>query len=101
MNPAKEIQIRYFVIDPKDIVYLKAVLESYEGMVVVRTVEVGKPVIELLIAGDFAHYLVPVIEALRDEIDFYEIGSPEDYKNADPEHGTQDRGPLPPMNPKL
>lgn len=84
MKAAQEIQIRYFVIDPKDIVYLKAVLESYEGMVVVRTVEVGKPVIELLIAQDFAYYLKPVLQELQAHISLQEISSPEAWNPSGP-----------------
>ena len=80
----EEIRIRYFVIDPKDIVYLKAVLESYEGMVVVRTVEVGKPVIELLIAQDFELYLEPVLQELRNQVYLQEIPSPEAWDPSGP-----------------
>lgn len=71
--PPKENKIRYFKVDPKDIVFIKAILESYEGMVVVRTVEVGKPIIELLIAHDFAQYLGPVIEELKSQVPMEEV----------------------------
>lgn len=76
MSTAKEITVRYFVIDPKDIVYLKAVLESYEGMVVVRTVEAGQPVIELLIASDFMETIHAVIQELQKEIKLEECSAP-------------------------
>lgn len=74
---AKEIIVRYFNVDSSDIVFLKAVLESYEGMVVMRTVEVGKPVIELLIAQDFAGTIETVLQDLRKQISFEEVGRPE------------------------
>lgn len=77
MNNIPEIKIRYFIIDPQDIVYLKAVLESYEGMVVVRTVEAGKPVIELLIAHDFQDTVSVVIEDLKKQVKLEELPSPD------------------------
>ena len=70
---ASEIMIRNFKIDPKDIVYIKAVLESYEGMVVVRTIEVGKPVIELLIAHDFTATMDTVIRELQSQVAMEEL----------------------------
>lgn len=71
-----ETQIRYFVIEPKDIVWIKAILESYEGMVVVRTVDIKQPVIELLIAPDFASVLQPVIEEIASQVKLEEIPGP-------------------------
>lgn len=72
-----EVTVRYFVISPQDIVLLKAILESYEGMVVVRTVEIGKPVIELLIAHAFQKEIDRVILDLQGQISMVEISSPE------------------------
>ncbi|MCC7344570.1 MAG: DUF4911 domain-containing protein [Deltaproteobacteria bacterium] len=73
----KEIVVRNFKIDPGDIVFLKAVLESYEGMVVMRTLEVGKPVIELLIARDFADTIDAVLRDLQKQVTFEEVPRPE------------------------
>ncbi|HKY62734.1 MAG TPA: DUF4911 domain-containing protein [bacterium] len=77
MQP-KEIVVRNFKIDPKDIVFIKAVLESYEGMVVMRTLEVGKPVIELLIAHDFAATVDRVIRELQSQVLLEEVPRPSD-----------------------
>ncbi|HEX5034697.1 MAG TPA: DUF4911 domain-containing protein [bacterium] len=74
----KEIVVRNFKIDPKDIVFIKAVLESYEGMVVMRTLEVGKPVIELLIAHDFAASVDRVIRELQSQVLLEEVPRPSD-----------------------
>ncbi len=74
--PPKEITLRNFKIDPKDIVFLKAILESYEGMVVVRTLEVGKPVIELLIAHDFAETVDRIIRELQSQVVMEEVEAP-------------------------
>ena len=69
----KEIVVRNFKIDTSDIVFIKAVLESYEGMVVMRTIESGKPVIELLIARDFAGCIDKVIQDLAGQVPIEEV----------------------------
>ncbi|MFO1462556.1 MAG: DUF4911 domain-containing protein [bacterium] len=73
----QEIVVRYFKVEPSDIVFIKAVLESYEGMVVMRTVEVGKPVIELLIARDFAATVDRVLADLQKQVAIEEVARPE------------------------
>lgn len=77
MSP-QEIVVRNFKIDPREIVFIKAVLESYEGMVVMRTLEVGKPVIELLIAHDFASTVDRVIRELQSQALMEEVPRPSD-----------------------
>ena len=72
-NAAKEIIVRNFKVDPKDIVFIKAILESYEGMVVVRTVEVGQSVIELLIAHDFAPIVDRLVRELAAQVGMVEV----------------------------
>lgn len=72
----QEVQIRNLKIDPQDIVFIKAILESYEGMVVMRTIEVGKPVIELLIARDFAPVIDRVIQDLQTQVAMEELPAP-------------------------
>lgn len=79
-----ETQVRYFVIEPKDIVWIKAILESYEGMVVVRTVDISQPVIELLIAPDFAATLDPVIEEIASQVKLEEIVDPSSWTPSPP-----------------
>ncbi len=75
----KKTIARYFKIDPKDIVYIKAILESYEGMVVVRTVEVGKPILQCLIAQDFNETLEPVFQELQSRIPMEEVARSETW----------------------
>lgn len=79
-----ETIVRYFIISPQDIVYLKAVLESYEGMVVVRTVEIGNPVIECLIAHAFQKEIDLVLQDLSSQINLQEIASPDAYSPSPP-----------------
>ena len=79
-----ETKMRYFVIDTKDIVWIKAILESYEGMVVVRTVDIKQPVIELLIAPDFAETIDPVIKEIASQVKMDEIPGPETWAPLQP-----------------
>lgn len=72
-SSAQEIVIRNFRVDPKDIVFIKAILESYEGMVVMRTVEVGQPIIELLIARDFAETVDRLVRDLASQVELVEV----------------------------
>ncbi len=71
-----EIMVRYFEVDPAEIVFIKAILESYEGMVVIRTVEIGQPVIELLIARDFAPTVDRVVQDLASQLKLREVERP-------------------------
>ncbi|MCB1214642.1 MAG: DUF4911 domain-containing protein [Deltaproteobacteria bacterium] len=79
MNTSQKILARYFKVPATEIVYLKAVLESYEGMALMRTISRGRPEawIELLIAEDFKDYIHQVIESLKQEITFIEITAQE------------------------
>jgi len=61
------------MVEQSEIVFIKAVLESYEGMVVLRTVEVGKSVIELLIARDFQDTIDQVIRELQGQVRMEEL----------------------------
>ncbi len=65
---AKEIIIRNFKVEAKDIVFIKAILEAYEGMVVLRTVDINESVIELLIAQDFADTIAILVSDLQKQV---------------------------------
>ena len=59
---------QYFRLRRKDIAYFKFIIESYEGMAVVRTKDSGEAVVELMIAPGWEQDLKEVLEALRQEI---------------------------------
>lgn len=69
---AKEIIIRNFKVEAKDIVFIKAILEAYEGMVVLRTVDIQESVIELLIAHDFADTIDRLVSDLQSQVTMQE-----------------------------
>ena len=59
---------RYFRIRRKDIAYFKFIIESYEGMAVVRTKDPSVALVELMIAPGWEKELEAVLEDLRREM---------------------------------
>jgi hypothetical protein len=59
---------RYFRVRRKDIAYLKFIIESYEGMAVVRTKDPHEAVVELMVAPGWEKDAEDVLEALSKEI---------------------------------
>jgi 23S rRNA G2069 N7-methylase RlmK/C1962 C5-methylase RlmI len=59
---------KYFRLRRKDIAYFKFIIESYEGMAVVRTKDPGEAVVELMIAPGWEQDVEEILEALRQEI---------------------------------
>jgi hypothetical protein len=53
----------------KDIAYFKFILESYEGMALVRTRDPNEAVVELMVAPGMEKDVDQVIEGLRREIE--------------------------------
>jgi hypothetical protein len=56
---------RRYKVDKRDIMYLRYTIESYDGMAVVRTIDPGAAVIELLIAPGCESCIDDLIEDLR------------------------------------
>ncbi len=63
-----DTQSRYFRVHRQDIAYFKFIIESYEGMAVVRTKDPQEAVIELMVAPGWEKELEKVLEGLRKEI---------------------------------
>jgi hypothetical protein len=63
-----DTQSRYFRIHRKDIAYFKFIIESYEGMAVVRTEDPREAVVELMVAPGWEKDVEEVLEGLRKEI---------------------------------
>jgi hypothetical protein len=59
---------RYFRIRRKDIAYFKFIIESYEGMAVVRTKDPSEAIVELMIAPGWEKDVDAVLEGLRQEM---------------------------------
>ena len=59
---------RYFRVRPEDIAYVKFIIESYEGIAVVRTKDPREAVIELMVAPGWEKDVDQVLEGLKGEI---------------------------------
>jgi hypothetical protein len=63
-----DTQSKYFRLHRKDIAYFKFIIESYEGMAVVRTKDPREAIVELMVAPGWEKDADEVIEGLRKEI---------------------------------
>ncbi len=63
-----DTQSKYFRVHREDIAYLKFIIESYEGIAVVRTKDPYEAVVELMVAPGWENDLEEVLEGLRKEI---------------------------------
>ncbi len=63
-----DTQSRYFRLHRKDIAYFKFIIESYEGMAVVRTKDPYEAVVELMVAPGWEKDVEEVLEGLQKEI---------------------------------
>jgi hypothetical protein len=59
---------RYFRLHRKDIAYFKFIIESYDGMAVVRTKDPYEAIVELMVAPGWEKDVDQVMEGLRKEI---------------------------------
>jgi hypothetical protein len=63
-----DTQSRYFRLRRKDIAYFKFIIESYEGVAVVRTQNPHEAVVELMVAPGWERDIDEILEGLRKEI---------------------------------
>lgn len=66
----------YLRVQREDIALLKFVLESYEGIAIVRTIDRKKATVVVLAMPDFLHEVRAVLASLREHMDWYEIPAP-------------------------
>jgi hypothetical protein len=59
---------RLLRVRPKDIAYFKFIIESYEGMAVVRTKDPREAVVELMVAPGWEKDVEEILEGLRKEM---------------------------------
>jgi hypothetical protein len=63
-----DTQSKYFRLRREDIAYFKFIIESYEGMAVVRTKDPYEAIVELMVAPGWEKDLDEVLEGLRKEM---------------------------------
>jgi hypothetical protein len=77
-KPAMNLREFYFEIRPEDIAYVKFVIESYEGVGLIRTIDRKKAVIVVLIVEDLLDDGRALLASLQREIVATEIPRPAD-----------------------
>jgi hypothetical protein len=70
-----ETIIRYYRIDPKEISFLKFILEAYDGLAVVTTLDSFDGIISITIAPGCIQDAEKIIQGLKDEIMIEEVDS--------------------------
>ncbi len=63
-----DTESQIFRLHRKDIAYFKFIIESYDGMAVVRTKDPHEAIVELMVAPGWERDLDEVMEGLRKEI---------------------------------
>lgn len=63
-----DTQSRYFRLRREDIAYFKFIIESYEGIAVVRTRDPREAIVELMVAPGWDKDLGEILEGLGKEI---------------------------------
>jgi hypothetical protein len=66
----------YLRIRREDIALIKFVIESYEGIGIVRTIDRKKATVAVLAMPDLITHMRAVLESLREDMDWYEIPPP-------------------------
>lgn len=65
--------VRYFKVGRRDLVYLKFILEAYEGMSTLSTVEPQGGIVRLSVPAGFETDIEGVIDAVREDISIEEV----------------------------
>jgi len=68
-----ETDSRYFQLAGRDLVYLKFILEAYEGLSTMSTVDAGKGIVRVSYPRPFAADVAALLEALGAEIALTEV----------------------------
>lgn len=71
----------YLEICPKDIAYIKFILESYEEVGIIRTIDRKKAIIVLLAVSDFIEVAHAIVKSLQQEVTLIEIPPPPDLSD--------------------
>jgi len=67
---------KYFRVNPRDMAYLKFIVESYEGLAVIRTVNPREGIVEWMIPPSLVEEADELIASLQEEIVIMRVGPP-------------------------
>ena len=73
-----DTQSRFIRIHRRDIAYFKFIIESYEGMAILRTTDPQEAVVELMVAPGWEEDVEEILKALREEISMEFLSHPLD-----------------------
>lgn len=76
---------RYFRVDRRDLVYLKFILEGYDNMSVLSTVDGREGIVRLVVPEGFAADIAQLVEALKNEIELTELPPETAIQNSTPQ----------------
>ncbi len=79
-----EVSIRYFQISTKDLVYLKFILEAYEGFATLSTEDVRNGTIRISAPDGYKGEVETLLQELHSEVEFTEVYPP-DFRLETPE----------------
>jgi len=68
---------RYYRVERRDLVYLKFILEAYEGLSTLSTFDNKKGIVQLTVPLPFRDDMARLIGALQQEIDLTEVAPPD------------------------
>ncbi|MFN8390072.1 MAG: DUF4911 domain-containing protein [Bdellovibrionota bacterium] len=77
MHDADNLRPIFIKIAPEDIVWLKSILESYEDLGIIRTLNKEKGEIVILALADTEAELMGLLDSLKKDTDFRIIPAPE------------------------
>jgi len=78
MHDSTDVNEIYLEVQPRDIAYIKFIIESYEILGVIRTVDPAKAIIVVLAVPDTVALTRGVLAALEREIPIKQIPRPEE-----------------------
>jgi hypothetical protein len=65
----------FIQIPPREIAYLTFVLESYEGVAAIRTVNPRKGIVELMVSPSYQEEIWEILKSLVEEFPIQDLGS--------------------------
>lgn len=74
-------------IPPREIAYLSFVLESYEGVAVMRTVDPGRGIVEVMVPPSYEEEIEEILADLAREFPVHRTANEERIQGHDPEEG--------------
>ncbi len=71
-----DVVVCHYRVSPRKIVLLKSILEGYEGLVVVRTADPARGIVQLLISPDFVDVMEEILKDLSSRIRLDRVPAP-------------------------